>query len=119
MAKLLFNLRHVPDDEADDVRALLEEKGFDFYETSPGNWGISLPALWLRDEAQYPDAMALLTDYQQERARRMREEYQALCRRGEAPGLIDSLRRQPGRFLFYTGLSAAILYLSVSSFFSF
>ena len=39
MATLLFRLRHVPDDEADDVRALLEENGIDFYETTPGNWG--------------------------------------------------------------------------------
>jgi len=119
MAKLLFNLRHVPDDEADDVRALLEEKGIDFYETTPGNWGISLPALWLRDEQQYEDAKTLLADYQQERTRRMREEYQEQCQRGEARTLLDSLRHQPGRFLFYTGLSAAILYLSISSFFSF
>jgi len=119
MAKLLFRLRHVPDDEADDVRALLEEQGIDYYETSPGNWGISMPALWLRDESQYEHAASLLTDYQQERARRMREEYLEQCRQGEAPTLLQSFKRQPGRFLFYAGLSAAVLYLSISSFFSF
>ncbi len=119
MATLLFRLRHVPDDEADEVRALLEENGIDYYETSPGNWGISMPALWVRDDAQHAQALALLMDYQQERTRRMREEYLEQCQRGEARTLLDSLRRQPGKFVFYTGLSAAILYLSVSSFFSF
>lgn len=119
MATLLFRLRHVPDDEADEVRALLEENDIDFYETTPGNWGISMPALWLRDESQHARALALLGHYQQERARRMREEYEELRQRGEAVTLLDSLRRQPARFLFYCGLSAAILYLSVSSFFSF
>ena len=119
MATLLFRLRHVPDDEADDVRALLEENGIDYYETTPGNWGISMPALWLRDDAQQESAMVLLADYQQERTRRMREEYQEQRRQGAAPTLFGSFRSQPGRVLFYTGLSAGILYLSISSFFSF
>ncbi|MGH8025314.1 MAG: DUF6164 family protein, partial [Pseudoxanthomonas sp.] len=35
MAKLLLNLRNVPDDEADEVRAWLTESGMDFYETQP------------------------------------------------------------------------------------
>ncbi|MDD3518311.1 MAG: DUF6164 family protein, partial [Chromatiales bacterium] len=30
-----MNLRHVPDEEADDVRALLAEHDLDFYETPP------------------------------------------------------------------------------------
>jgi hypothetical protein len=36
MAKLLLNLRNVPDDEADDVRALLDEHDIAYYETSRG-----------------------------------------------------------------------------------
>ena len=119
MATLLFRLRHVPDDEAEEVRALLSEHGIDYYETEPGNWGISMPALWLRDASQLEQATALLGEYQQQRAERMQQEYTALRERGEAPTLLTSLRAQPVRFVFYTGLSAAILYLSVSSFFSF
>ena len=48
MALLLFRLRNVPDDEADEVRHLLNENSIEFYETSAGNWGISMPAIWLR-----------------------------------------------------------------------
>jgi regulator of protease activity HflC (stomatin/prohibitin superfamily) len=119
MATLLFRLRHVPDDEAEEVRALLREHGIDYYETEPGNWGISMPALWLRDASQLEQATALLSEYQQQRAERVQREYAALRERGEAPTLLTSLRTQPLRFVFYTGLSAAILYLSISSFFSF
>ncbi|MCX7041690.1 MAG: DUF6164 family protein, partial [Gammaproteobacteria bacterium] len=32
MSKLLLNLRNVPDDEADDVRALLDAHGIAYYE---------------------------------------------------------------------------------------
>ena len=45
MSKLLFRLRHVPEDEAEEVRALLEQNSIEFFETFAGNWGISLPAL--------------------------------------------------------------------------
>ena len=47
----------------------LEANGIDYYETEPGNWGISMPGLWLRDEAAYPRARKLLEDYQAQRAR--------------------------------------------------
>jgi hypothetical protein len=35
MTTLLLNLRRVPDDEADEVRALLEQHQILFYETAP------------------------------------------------------------------------------------
>jgi hypothetical protein len=41
MTKLLLNLRNVPDDEADDVRALLDDHDIAYYETSPGFSSIS------------------------------------------------------------------------------
>ena len=47
MATLLLNLRHVPEDEADDVRALLDANGIAWYETQPSRWGISGGGIWL------------------------------------------------------------------------
>ena len=41
MTTLLLNLRQVPDDEAEEVRALLNEHRIAFYETTPSLWGIS------------------------------------------------------------------------------
>ncbi len=83
MAKILFRLNGVPDDEANDVRELLADNAIDFYETSPGNWGVSMPAIWLTDESQFQKARALLDVYQNERTVRMKEEYARLKRQGK------------------------------------
>ncbi|MEE3087569.1 MAG: DUF6164 family protein, partial [Pseudomonadota bacterium] len=42
MAKLLFRMRDVPDDEAEEVRELLTQNKITFFETFAGNWGISM-----------------------------------------------------------------------------
>ena len=95
MAKLLFNLRNVPEDEADEVRQLLTTHGVDWYETRPGPWGISTGALWLRDAAAYPEARRLLDGYQASRRERVREELRLHGREG----FLDLLRRRPGYVL--------------------
>ncbi|HYG04964.1 MAG TPA: DUF6164 family protein [Stenotrophomonas sp.] len=95
MAKLLLNLRHVPDDEADDVRALLEAASIEFYETRPSLWGVSAGGIWLRDAAVHPRAKALLDEYQQrrgERARALRAEELAA---GNAETFGKLLRARP------------------------
>lgn len=117
MAKLLFRLRHVPDDEAEEVRLLLAAHELDVYETDAGNWGISMPALWLQDDERYEEACALLEQYQRERAERVRAEYETLKEQGDEPSLLSSLRARPLRFLLYVGLSLGVLYVSVSGFF--
>lgn len=119
MSKLLFRLRHVPDDEAEEVRQLLAEHNIDYYETNAGNWGISMPALWIHDDNRFEEARALLQIYQHERAQRIREEYEERVRQGEAESLLTSFTNNPLRFIFFSGLIAAIIYLSISSFFSF
>lgn len=68
MSLLLFALRGVPDDEADEIRELLTEQRIDFYETPAGNWGVSMPALWLRNDTELVVAQLLLAAYQQQRA---------------------------------------------------
>ena len=54
----LFSLRGVPDDEADEIRALLAQHAIDYYETPPGNWGVSMPAIWLPDDSELARAGA-------------------------------------------------------------
>jgi hypothetical protein len=111
MAILLFSLRGVPDDEAYEVRGLLTEQQIDFYETSAGNWGISMPALWLRDHAQLAQARELLANYQQQRFLAAREAYlQAKQTDGQAvpTGVKDYLRRG----IYWLG-SLLVAYISV------
>ena len=67
MAKLLFRLNGVNEDEAEDVRTLLQDAGIEFYETDEGRWRISVAAIWLRHNDDYEQARGLLDQYQQER----------------------------------------------------
>ena len=110
MAKLLFNLRNVPDDEADEVRRLLTAHGVDWYETRPGPWGISSGALWLHDPEAWPEARRLLDGYQQSRRERARED----ARRQGRERFRDLLRRRPGYVLPRLAAIVAILALALA-----
>lgn len=116
MSVILFKLRGVPDDEVDEIRELLRENGIDFYETSAGNWGISMPAIWLRDNSQLKQAKQLLEAYQEERTSRMKSEYVRLKERGENRTLLDIFTEDPLRMLLYVAAVAAIIYISVMPF---
>jgi len=112
----LFSLSNVPDDEAEDVRAMLKASGIDFYETPAGNWGISAPAIWLNDERQFAQARALIDVYQGERLLRVREEYAQQQKEGRNRTIIDMVRENPLRFFGYVAVIVAILYFSTKPF---
>ncbi|OQW42153.1 MAG: hypothetical protein A4S08_01780 [Proteobacteria bacterium SG_bin4] len=112
MAKILFRLNGVPDDEAHDVRELLIENAIDFYETSAGNWGVSIAAIWLTDDSQYEKARALVDAYQQDRSVRMREAYEHAKRNGKNRNFLGSVRDNPVSFAVHLALAALVLYLS-------
>ncbi len=118
MSKQIFRLRNVPDDEAGEIRLLLREHGIEFYETPGGNWGISMPALWLNDENEHraEEAKALIEQYQEERTLRIRREYKELRQQGKHRKLRDVFRERPLEFLFYLLIAALILYLSTKPF---
>ena len=116
MSVRLFNLRGVPDDEADDIRQLLDEAGFDYYETPPGNWGVSAGAFWLRDKQQLDRARKLLDDYQDRRAAAARAERDRLRAEGKEKTILDSFREAPVRFVVYVGFALVILYFSTKPF---
>jgi hypothetical protein len=97
MSKLLLNLRNVPDDEADDVRALLDAKRIAFYETTPNLWGISAGGIWVTEDADFGEAKRAFDDYEQQRSVRVRAEYAAAKRAGTAETFVDILRADPLR----------------------
>ena len=97
MAKLLLNLRHVPDDEADEVRALLDAARIGYYETRPGPFGISAGGIWIRDDDDYVAAKQHMARYQRERAERVRAEHARAKAEGTAETFADIARAQPLR----------------------
>lgn len=97
MPHLLLHLRHVPDDEADDVRAMLDAAGIGFYETAPSRWGVSHGGIWLPDDGDIDRARALMADYQAARRDRARGDWARARADGTAPGLLEVVRSEPLR----------------------
>lgn len=95
MTTLLLNLRQVPDDEAEEVRALLDEHQIPFYETEPSLWGISFGGIWLSNPGDKEKAKSLMESYQEQRALTQRHRYEQAQRDGTAPTLITRLLEQP------------------------
>ena len=111
MSKLLLNLRNVPDDEADDVRAMLDAHGIAYYETRPSIWGISSGGIFVTQDAAIVEAKRLMADYQQQRQARVRAEHAAAVRDGTAETFGTVLRTQPVRVLLTVVAIAFLLCL--------
>jgi len=118
MAVQLFSLRGVPDDEAEEVRELLNENNITFYETSAGNCGVSMPAIWLRDDSQLSQAKMLIDAYQTRPTIQQREMYQQLKQDGKHRSFWVILWEQPLKVIAYIGVVLAILYFSTKPFLS-
>jgi hypothetical protein len=116
MAVKLMNLRNVPADELADIHELLDSNAIEYYETSAGTFGISLAALWLRDESQLEQAKALLDEYAKQRFLSARLEFENLREAGKARTFGDIARENPLRFVLYTVLVLAVIYFSVAPF---
>ena len=113
MTLLLFNLRGVPEDEADEVRELLAEQDIDFYETSAGNWGMSMPALWLRNVADLEKAQRALINYQQQRCLTSRENYLLSKKMGQEKTLLKAFIEKPFLYCAYLFAMVLVVYVSI------
>jgi hypothetical protein len=99
MSKLLLNLRMVLEDEADDVRAMLDAHRIEYYETRPSRWGVSHGGIWVTHDQDIVQARQLMAEYQAQRRQRVRDERAAALRDGTAETFADVVRREPLRVL--------------------
>lgn len=113
MSALIFRLRHVPNDEAEAIRNLLNEHGVDWYETSAGNWGIAMPGLWATDDEQIDKARALIEQYQEEHSAAQRELHERQRQLGQGPTLMQRLIEHPLRSLGIIAFCLFIIYVSI------
>lgn len=113
MSILFFNLRGVPGDEAQDIRELLSANNIEFFETTSGMWGISLPAIWLYETEDLAMARKLFDDYQQQRTIEQRAIYQGLKQQGLQAGFWKHNLKNPLRFIAYCVVLALIIYVSI------
>lgn len=116
MAARVFNLRNVPDDEADEVRQVLEDAAIEFYETPAGFWGLSVPALWVTNDSDKSRAKALIDEYQVQRTERMRADYEQQKAEGRQRRFVDLVAESPTRFVLYLFLILFFLYISIGPF---
>ncbi|HEY7906301.1 MAG TPA: DUF6164 family protein [Wenzhouxiangella sp.] len=107
--RLLLNLRNVPDDEVDEVLALLTEHHIEHYVTPAGPFGISGGGIWVRDIEDCDRAKALFDEYQEQRAVRAADEKAKAKARGEQESVWSLWRRRPGHVALMLILSAMIL----------
>ena len=119
MSAKLFKLRNVPDDEAEDIRQLLQQHDIEFYETEAGGWGVSVPAIWIRDERRLEEADALIDDYQQQRTAQARAEYRQLREQGRHQTVADKVRANPIQFIVFLFLALFIIYVTLAPFIDF
>lgn len=116
MAVLLFKLRNVPEDEAADVRELLQQNGIDWYETTAGSWGVSMPGIWLHDSSRLSEARSLIDSYQQRRAIMARAAYQADINAGRRRTVFTRMAESPLKFVLLLVALGFVLYISIMPF---
>ncbi len=114
MSVLIFRLNGASEEEAAQVRELLEQHDLVFYETSAGRWGISVAGLWLLDEGQKLRARELIEQYQGER--KLQFEHWWAEQPGFLMGLWRSFSARPIAFVLTAILLLAILFISLSPF---
>jgi nucleosome binding factor SPN SPT16 subunit len=113
MTLVLFSLRGVPEDEADEVRELLTSQDIDFYETSAGNWGMSMPALWLKDDADLEKARYVLNKYQQQRFLTSHQDYLQRKKAGQQKTLLKAFIEKPLLYFAYILTMFLVVYVSI------
>lgn len=116
MTTLLFKLAHVPDDEACDIRELLEQHEIYFYETHAGRWRLGVDAIWLADDTLAPRARELIRAYQLERTSHQQKVYAELVEQGHAPTLWQNFCASPLRFVALVIAAIFVLGLTLAPF---
>lgn len=118
MAKILLRLRMAPDDEAQDVRDLLDKHSIPWFETTAGRFGVSFPAIWLRDDDDFDRAKTLLDQYQEQRRINARAQFDQQVQEGRAETFLSRLLSHPLQIVFILAAVVIIAYFSIVPFFS-
>ena len=119
MSKIIFRMRYVPQDEAQEVRDLLKENDIDFFETFAGSWSISVPALWVKHDEQFSRARRIIEDYQIERTKKVKQEFSEHKNTGKNITVRNIFSKSPSKFIGSIFAICIILYISLRFFLSF
>lgn len=113
MARIVFRLKDVPEQEADAVRELLTDKDIEFYETDEGRWRISVGAIWVVDNDDYEAARELISDFQEQHHKEMRSQFEKDEREGKVISFWQMLGQYPMQVLAYLVLILIVLAVTI------
>ena len=116
MSKLLFRMRHVPEDEARDVRDLLQKITSNFLRLSLviGVFQFQLSGISRND--QYTEARKIIDLYQTERADKAKKRLLDQETKGMKLRVSDVFIQNPLRFMFSLLAIIIVLYISLRFF---
>jgi len=117
MPHLIFKLNGVPEEEANEVRQMLDESEIPFYETDTGRWGLGYAAIWTQDKEIIDRAKNLVQEYQRSRFQRITEEHQKIEQMGEKISRLEFFLTSPIRFTLLIIFAVLLAYFTVAPFF--
>lgn len=114
MSVLIFRLNGVSNEEAADVREILNDNQLAFYETDAGRWGLSIAALWLKNDDQLKQAKYLLAEYQQQRENDAKNKHSV-----EQQSVWQRIKEAPSHYLLLIAAIIAVAAISILPFLDF
>lgn len=119
MAKIVFRLNGVPEAEGNAIRELLSTHQIEYYETSEGRWGVSVGALWVKNNDDFTPARELIDAYQSHHADAMRQQFRLDKAEGRIPSFWQLLKANPFMFLLYWLIILAVATITILPMFHF
>jgi len=117
MSYLIFKLNSVPEDEANEVRQLLDDADIPFYETDSGRWGLGYAAIWTKEKDILESAKNLIQEYQISRYKKVSEQHHKMEQAGEKISRFEFFLTSPIRFSLLIIFAGALAYFTVIPFF--
>jgi hypothetical protein len=119
MSRIVFRLKDVPDEEAGAVRELLSQKDIEFFETDAGRWGISIGAIWVKDNDDFDIARELIEAFQVEYRKTVQQQFEQDKKEGKVAGFWQLLGQYPLQVMTYMILIIIVLAFTLLPMFSF
>lgn len=119
MSKIVFRLKDVPEEEADAVRELLTRKDIEFFETDAGRWGISIGAIWVKDDDDFGIARELIEEFQAEYRKGVQKQFEQDKKEGRVASFWQLLGQYPLQVMAYVILIIIVLAFTLLPMFSF
>lgn len=77
MAKKVYDTNQASSEEVSDILARLQRHAIPHYETPKGVFGLSMGAIWVKDDSDYEMARQIIEEYDKAHALRVRQQYES------------------------------------------